>query len=183
MRTQPPRPGSPGTVVWLTGLSGSGKSTLAATLRLRLRELGIPAHILDGDHIRQGLSSDLGFSPAARSENVRRAAHVGVLLAEAGLVAIASLISPLRSDRDQARAIAERAGHRFLEVFVSTPLEECERRDVKGLYARARRGELREFTGISAPYEPPPAPDLVVSPGDSGIEELLACVLAAREPG
>lgn len=168
----------PGTIVWLTGLSGAGKSTLADALHRRLRELAISAHVLDGDRIREGLSSDLGFSPADRAENVRRTAHLAALLADAGVLAIACLISPLRADRAQAREIAEHAGHRFVEVYVNTPLEECERRDPKGLYARARRGDLPEFTGISAPYEPPEAPELELRTAEAGPEGLVALVLA-----
>ena len=158
--------GHQGATLWFTGLSGSGKSTLAASLEAALVESGRPAYLLDGDDLRHGLNGDLGFSAADRAENVRRTAHVAQLLGDAGVVAIASLVSPYRADRELARKVHEDAGIAFLEVFVDTPLEECERRDPKGLYARARAGELKGFTGIDDPYEAPQSPDVRLAPQD-----------------
>ncbi|OXM71935.1 MULTISPECIES: adenylyl-sulfate kinase [Amycolatopsis] len=155
-----------GLTVWLTGLSASGKSTIAVELERRLVAAGRPAYLLDGDNLRHGLNADLGFGAADRAENVRRVGEVARLFADAGVVAVASLISPYRADRAQVREVHERAGLPFLEVFVDTPLEVCEARDPKGMYAKARAGEIRGFTGIDDPYEAPVAPDLVVRPGD-----------------
>jgi bifunctional enzyme CysN/CysC len=149
-----------GGTVLLTGLSASGKSTLAVALERRLVDSGQSAYLLDGDNIRIGLSEDLGFSPAERTEHIRRVGQVARLMADAGTIAIASLISPLAADRDHLRAAHAEANLPFLEVFVDTPVEECERRDPKGLYARARAGEIKGFTGIDAPYEAPVAPEL-----------------------
>lgn len=144
---------SRGAVVWITGLPAAGKTTLARALHARLAAAGRPAHVLDGDELRTGLCAGLGFSAADRRENVRRAACAARILADAGVVAIAALVSPYRADRAMAREAC--SPHRFLEVFVDTPLAECERRDPKGLYRRARRGELRGMTGIDDPYEAP----------------------------
>jgi bifunctional enzyme CysN/CysC len=149
-----------GGTVLLTGLSASGKSTIAVALERRLVDGGQSAYLLDGDNIRIGLSEDLGFSPAERTEHIRRVGQVARLMADAGTIAIASLISPLAADRDHLRAAHAEANLPFLEVFVDTPVEECERRDPKGLYARARAGEIKGFTGIDAPYEAPVAPEL-----------------------
>ena len=149
-----------GAVVWLTGFSGSGKSTIAVELERQLVERRQPVVLLDGDNLRHGLNADLGFSEADRTENIRRVAEVAALVAEAGMVAVVPLISPYRSSRDAARSVIESKGIRFVEVFVDTPLEECERRDPKGLYAKARSGELRGFTGIDDPYEPPLDPEV-----------------------
>jgi adenylyl-sulfate kinase len=148
----------PGCVVWLTGLSGSGKSTVATELERHLFNLGRHAYVLDGDNVRHGLCSDLGFSPQDRRENIRRLGEVARLFADAGLICITAFISPYRSDRDLARGMAVKG--RFLEVYLDAPLEVCERRDPKGLYAKARAGEIKEFTGVSAPYEPPLKPEL-----------------------
>jgi adenylyl-sulfate kinase len=173
--------GQRGGVVWLTGLSGAGKSTVARAVEARLLDAGRLAYVLDGDNLRNGLNADLGFSPADRGENVRRAAEVAALLADAGVLVVAALISPYRTDRAAARRAA--GARPFLEVFVDAPLALCEERDPKGLYARARRGEIADFTGVSAPYEPPEAPDLVLA---SGRDEAAACaeavvgLLAAR---
>jgi adenylyl-sulfate kinase len=170
--------GGPGATVWFTGLPSSGKSTVAAAVEARLLAEGRAAYVLDGDNLRHGLNGDLGFSVEARTENVRRTAEVAALMADAGVVALASLVSPTRADRAAARAIHDRAGLRFLEVWVSTPLEECERRDPKGLYARARAGEIPDFTGIGQPYEEPESPELEVSLGEQ-LDAAAARVLAA----
>ncbi|MEE7503750.1 adenylyl-sulfate kinase [Methylobacterium mesophilicum] len=147
-------------IAWLTGLSGAGKSSIASAVDDALIQAGRHTMVLDGDNLRHGLSSDLGFSDADRVENIRRAAETAHLMAEAGLVVIVSLISPFRQERAIARRIASDVP--FLEVFVDTPLQVCEARDPKGLYQRARSGKIPNFTGISAPYEPPTAPDVIV---------------------
>ena len=171
------RIGARGATVWLTGLSGSGKSTIAVRVERRLLELGRPAYLLDGDNLRHGLNAGLGFSADDRVENVRRVAEVARLFADAGVVALVPLISPYAAGRAHARRIHEEVGLDFVEVWVSTPLEECERRDPKGLYARARRGEIPEFTGITSPYEPPEAPDLELG-GGAGVDDDAERVLA-----
>lgn len=164
------RTGHKGGVIWLTGLSGSGKSTLANALELALHRRGWSSTILDGDNLRHGLNADLGFSPEDRTENIRRVGEVAALFAQAGMIAISAFISPYKRDRDQARAAA---GEGFHEVHVATSLEVCEMRDPKGLYKKAREGEIEEFTGISAPYEAPDHPELVIDAGNQPIE---ACV-------
>jgi bifunctional enzyme CysN/CysC len=171
--------GQQGATVWLTGLPASGKSTIAAALEERIAREGRSAYLLDGDNLRHGLNSDLGFSPVDRAENVRRVAQVARLFADAGTIAIVSLISPYAEDRAIARSIHGEAGVPFLEVFVDTPLAECERRDPKGLYARARRGELYGLTGVHAPYETPTAPELALHPAEQPLEELVDRLLAA----
>jgi len=149
--------------IWLTGLSGSGKSTIAARAEQDLIRLHKRAcYVLDGDNIRHGLNSDLGFSAPDRAENVRRVGEVARLMADAGLVVLVPVISPYRTDRDLVRTKHAAAGIRFREVFVTAPIEVCEQRDPKGLYRRARAGEIRGFTGIDDPYEPPGAADLVI---------------------
>ena len=155
-----------GLTVWFTGLSGSGKSSVAVELERLLVASGRPAYRLDGDNLRHGLNSDLGFGPADRAENVRRVNEVAQLLADAGMIALVSLVSPYRADREAAREAHTAASLPFLEVFVDTPLEVCEQRDVKGMYSRARAGEIADFTGISAPYEAPQSPDLLLRPVD-----------------
>ncbi|MFD0363390.1 adenylyl-sulfate kinase [Nocardia sp. GCM10030253] len=167
-----------GMTVWLTGLSGSGKSTVAVELERRLVAAGRPAFLLDGDNLRHGLNSDLGFATADRVENVRRVGEVARLFAEAGVVAVVSLISPYQADRDRARAAHEAAGIDFVEVFVDTPLDICESRDPKGMYAKARAGEIRGFTGIDDPYEIPANPELVLRPGDGDPATMAAIILA-----
>ncbi len=173
--------GQRGCVVWLTGLSGSGKSTLASALEAALVAAGRAAYVLDGDNLRHGLNADLGFSPAERAENVRRAGEVAALFADAGLIAITSFISPYRADRAAARAAVGTA--RFLEVFVDAPLEVCERRDPKQLYRRARAGEIEEFTGVSAPYEPPLEPALTLDTARLDAAECVARLLGLLDGG
>jgi bifunctional enzyme CysN/CysC len=170
--------GGPGATVWFTGLPSSGKSTVAAAVEAKLLAEGHPAYVLDGDNLRHGLNRDLGFSDEDRVENVRRVGEVARLLADAGVVAVAPLISPFRQGRAEARAAHDAVGLPFLEVFVDTPIEECERRDPKGLYAKARRGELRGFTGVDSPYEAPEHPDLRLTPADGGPEAQAERVLA-----
>lgn len=155
-----------GATVWLTGLSGSGKSTVAVALEQLLLGRGHAAYLLDGDNLRHGLNADLGFDAADRDENVRRASEVARLFADAGVIALVPLISPYRAGRRQARAIHEAVDLPFVEVFVNTPIEECERRDPKGLYAKARAGEITGFTGVDDPYEAPTDPDLELRPAD-----------------
>lgn len=167
-----------GATVWLTGLSGSGKSTIAVQLERSLLQRGVHAYRLDGDNVRHGLCADLGFSAADRSENIRRVGEVARLFADAGSVVVASFISPSREDRGRVRAIHEDDGLSFLEVYVDTPLEVCEQRDPKGLYARARAGEIPEFTGVSAPYEPPPRPELTLHGGRDPVDACVSQVLA-----
>jgi bifunctional enzyme CysN/CysC len=167
-----------GATVWLTGLSGSGKSTVAVALERLLVAAGRPAYRLDGDNLRHGLNADLGFSAADRDENVRRAGEVARLLADAGVVAIVPLISPYRAGRDRARAVHVEAEVPFVEVFVDTPIELCEQRDPKGLYAKARAGEITGFTGIDDPYEAPLDPELVLTPDHGDPEAQARAVLA-----
>jgi bifunctional enzyme CysN/CysC len=159
----------------MTGLSGSGKSTIATAIEHTLVSSGRHAFMLDGDNLRHGLNADLGFSEEDRNENVRRVGEVAKILAESGTVAIASLVSPYRAERDRVRAIHEEAGIPFYEVFVDTSLEECERRDPKGLYAKARAGEIKDLTGVGSPYEEPESPALRTSPD---LEEAVRQVLA-----
>lgn len=169
-----------GRVVWFTGLSGSGKSTLANALELQLHRLGLRTYILDGDNVRQGLNRDLGFSDAERVENIRRVAEVARLMLDAGLVVMTAFISPFRRERDLARELIGAAD--FIEIHVSTPLQVCEARDIKGLYRRARAGELANMTGIDSPYEPPLAPQLRVDSSEGQPAELaqrIACSLLA----
>jgi bifunctional enzyme CysN/CysC len=170
------RHGLAGATVWFTGLSGSGKSTLADGVATRLFEIGRPAYVLDGDNVRHGLNAGLGFSPADRAENVRRIGEVAALMADAGLTVLVPVISPYRADRARARAAHEAAGLPFFEVFMDTPLAVCEQRDPKGLYARARSGELSGMTGIDDPYERPQQAELIVRPGEP--PDPVAAVLA-----
>lgn len=162
--------------VWFTGLSGSGKSTVAFAVERALIERGVAAYVLDGDNVRFGLNRDLGFSPEDRTENVRRIGEVCRLMADAGLVVLTAFISPYRSDRDAVRDLHPEGT--FLEVHVDTPLAVCEARDVKGLYAKARAGEIAEFSGISAPYEPPEAPELRLATDGRSVDDAVAEVLA-----
>lgn len=167
-----------GATIWFTGLPASGKSTVAVAVERALVEAGDVAYLLDGDNIRHGLSDDLGFSAGDRAENIRRVGHLTRLFADAGVVALASLVSPLKSDREIARALNEAAKLPFIEVYVATSLQECEKRDPKGLYKRARTGELKGMTGIDAPYEPPEEADLVLDTTGADIDELVARVIA-----
>ena len=175
--------GQRGATVWFTGLSGSGKSTIAYELERLLVAAGQSAYVLDGDNLRHGLNADLGFSATDRDENVRRVGEVARLLADAGLVALVPLISPYRDARDRARRAHDVAGLRFVEVFVDTPIEVCEARDPKGLYRKARAGEITGFTGIDDPYEKPAHPELVLRPDDGDAVALATQVhaLLSRE--
>lgn len=166
----------PKLVIWFTGLSGAGKSTLARAVAERLRQLGRPAYVLDGDALRAGLCSDLGFDAAARAENIRRAGHVAALMADAGLVVVGAFISPFAADRALVRGLF--APGEFIEVYCDCPLAECERRDVKGLYRRARAGGIADFTGLSSPYETPRHPELALDTAALTIEAACARVMA-----
>jgi bifunctional enzyme CysN/CysC len=170
-----------GTTLWLTGLSASGKTTVARALERRLAEMGRVAIVLDGDLLRDGLSSDLGISPEDRSEQARRTAHVAALIAGAGLVAIVSLISPYAEDRARAREIHESEGLDFREIWIDTPLHVCQERDPKGISARVRAGDLRGVTGVDAPYEHPLDPDVRVPGGECSPEDAAAEILRVTE--
>ena len=163
--------------IWLTGLSGSGKSTIARTLERKLFEQGYAAYILDGDNVRHGLNRDLGFSAEDRSENIRRIAEVARLMNDAGLIVITAFISPYRKDRNEARDVV--GDDHFMEIFVDADLETCEKRDPKGLYKKARAGEIPEFTGITAPYEEPAKPALRVATDKHSVDECVAQIIAA----
>jgi adenylyl-sulfate kinase len=173
--------GCAGATVWFTGLPAAGKSTMASAVEQRLVEAGRPAFLLDGDNLRHGLNGDLGFDEEARSENVRRTAHVARLLAESGSVALVSLVSPYAADREAAAALHTAAELQFFEVFVDAPLELCQRRDPKGLYARARAGELCGLTGVGAPYEAPAHPDLVLRSGSEMVDAAVERVMRLLE--
>jgi adenylyl-sulfate kinase len=168
------------TVIWFTGLSGSGKSTLAVQLEAYLHEKGFATYLLDGDNIRTGLNKDLSFTEEGRVENIRRIGEVSKLMLDAGLVVLSAFISPFQEDRDQVRAIV--GVENYIEVFVDTPLEVCEQRDVKGLYKKARAGELKNFTGISSPYERPKNPDVVIPTHQMSVDESLELLLKFIEP-
>ena len=171
--------GQRGVMLWFTGLSGSGKSTVAVALERELHRRGRLCRLLDGDNIRTGINAGLGFSADDRRENIRRIAEVGKLFVDTGIITLAAFVSPTEELRTLARDIIGAAD--FKEIFVATPLEECERRDVKGLYARARRGEVKNFTGISAPFEAPQNPALVLDTTDTPVEESVGKVLALLE--
>ena len=171
--------GQRGVMLWFTGLSGSGKSTVAVALERELHRRGRLCRLLDGDNIRTGINAGLGFSADDRRENIRRIAEVGKLFVDTGIITLAAFVSPTEELRTLARDIIGAAD--FKEIFVATPLEECERRDVKGLYARARRGEVKNFTGISAPFEAPQSPALVLDTTDTPVEESVVKVLALLE--
>lgn len=168
-----------GATIWLTGLSGSGKSTIAVAAERALMQRGHLTYILDGDNVRHGLNKNLGFSPDDRTENIRRIGEVARLFTDAGLVVLTSFISPYRADRDAVRALMGEGD--FLEVYVSASLETCEGRDVKGLYKKARAGEIPEFTGISAPYEEPERPELVIDTNTQSVDESVAQLIGHLE--
>lgn len=166
-------------ILWLTGLPAAGKTTLAREIARRLETLGIRAFVLDGDDLRLGLNSDLGFSHAARNESVRRAGHAAKLLLDSGTIAVAALISPFRKHRQRIRALA--GDGRFVEIFVDAPLHVCERRDPKGLYASARAGDIQDVTGIDSPYEPPENPDIRLRSAERLPDELAGEVIRYLE--
>lgn len=167
--------GQRGLMIWFTGLSGSGKSTVAIALERELHKRGLLCRILDGDNIRCGINNNLGFSPADRVENIRRIAEVGKLFVETGIITIAAFISPNNDLREMAAKIIGKDN--FVEVYISTPIEVCEQRDVKGLYAKARRGEIKDFTGVSAPFEAPQSPDLELDTSSLSLEESVNSLL------
>ena len=162
-------------LIWFTGLSGSGKSTLANLVEMALHKKGVSTYILDGDNIRQGINKDLSFAPEDRTENIRRIAEISNLMLEAGVVTLAAFISPYSKDREQVKRIV--GPDNFIEIYVNTSLAECERRDVKGLYKKARAGEIKNMTGISAPYETPVDPNLEVVTDGQPIEESVKTIL------
>jgi bifunctional enzyme CysN/CysC len=176
------RAGHRGAVIWLTGLSGAGKSTIAQSLERELFRRGMYTYVLDGDNIRHGLNSNLGFAPDDRVENIRRVSEVAKLMADAGTVVITAFISPYRMDRSRAREIALEGNSEFIEVFVDAPLEVCEARDPKNLYKKARAGQIREFTGIDAPYEAPEDPEMVVHTDRQSVDESVATILEQLLP-
>src|SRR6059036_3119030 len=176
------RSGHRGAVIWLTGLSGAGKSTIAQALERELFARGTHTYVLDGDNIRHGLNSNLGFSPEDRVENIRRVSEVAKLMADSGVIAITAFISPYRMDRRRAREIALEGNAEFVEFFVDAPLEFCEARDPKNLYKKARAGEIREFTGIDAPYEAPDDPEIVVHTDEQTVDESVATILEQLLP-
>ena len=169
-----------GIMIWFTGLSGSGKSTLAIALERELHQKGILCRILDGDNIRSGINNNLGFSEADRTENIRRIAEVAKLFVDCGIVTLAAFISPTNAIRQMAAEIIGKED--FLVVYVSTPIEECEKRDVKGLYAKARRGEIKDFTGISSPFEQPESPFITLDTSCQPLEESVKSLMAKIMP-
>jgi adenylylsulfate kinase len=162
-------------LLWFTGLSGSGKSTLANLVEVELHKKGISTYTLDGDNIRQGVNKDLTFAPKDRTENIRRIAEIGNLMVDAGVLTMAAFVSPYRTDRENIRMIV--GAENFIEIYINTSLEECERRDVKGLYKKARAGEIKDMTGISAPYEAPVHPDLEIITDNESIETSVQTIL------
>lgn len=166
-----------GATLWFTGLSGSGKSTVATALEHQLVNLGQHAYRLDGDNLRHGLNNDLGFSPEDRTENIRRVGEVGILLADSGCLVLSSFISPYREDRDKIRNLHQKSGLPFLEIYMDVSVDVCESRDPKGLYKKARAGEIPSFTGISAPYEAPESPELRIQTDQCSVEEAaMQCI-------
>ena len=172
--------GQKGLMVWFTGLSGSGKSTLAVALERELHQRGLLCRILDGDNIRSGINNNLGFSAADREENIRRIAEVGKLFVHTGIITLAAFISPDEKMRQMAASIIGNGD--FLEVYVNTPIEACEKRDVKGLYAKARKGEIKNFTGVSAPFEVPENPDISIDTSVTSLEESVQALLSIILP-
>ncbi|MEB3101801.1 adenylyl-sulfate kinase [Ferviditalea candida] len=162
-------------VLWFTGLSGSGKSTLANAVAERLYRLKVHSYVLDGDNIRHHLNKDLGFSPEDRAENIRRIGEVAKLFVDAGIIVLTAFISPFQADRQLVRKLTEEG--EFIEIYVECPLEECEKRDPKGLYQKARRGEIPEFTGITSPYEEPAHPEIVIQSGNSTVDEAVGKII------
>jgi adenylyl-sulfate kinase len=173
------RKGQKPCILWFTGFSGSGKSTIADALEGRLAEMGYHTYLLDGDNIRHGLNKDLGFSADDRKENIRRIGEAAKLFVDAGIIVLTAFISPFRSDRAMVREIVEE--NEFLEIFVDTPLEVCEQRDPKGLYKKARRGEIREFTGIDSPYEAPENPEVHLYPAQESVEQSVERIIRGLE--
>lgn len=171
--------GHKGAVLWFTGLSGCGKSTVANAVDRLLHDRGVHTYVLDGDNVRMGLNKNLGFSPEDRTENIRRIGEVGKLFADSGTIVTTAFISPYREDRDAVRALF--SSGEFIEIYVNASLETCESRDPKGLYKKARAGEIKGFTGIDAPYEEPESPELELNSDDHGIEELANQVIAYLE--
>lgn len=163
-------------VLWFTGLSGSGKSTLANALEKRLHQLGVHTYLLDGDNIRHGINRDLGFSPEDRTENIRRIGEIARLFVDAGLFVLTAFISPFQADRELARSLV--AGDEFIEIYLKCSLETCEQRDPKGLYRKARTGEIPEFTGISSPYEEPLQPELIIETDRQSLEESVERIVS-----
>ena len=166
-------------LMWFTGLSGSGKSTIANVVEQKLYAMGIKTYTLDGDNIRKGINKDLSFTPEDRTENIRRIAETANLMIDAGLVTLAAFVSPYKKDRDTIRSIVKEVN--FVEVFINTSLEECELRDVKGLYKKARAGEIKNMTGISAPYEAPENPDIIINTEKETVDDVLAVFKAEFE--
>ena len=167
-------------LMWFTGLSGSGKSTIANVVEQRLQEQGINTYTLDGDNIRKGINNDLSFSPEDRTENIRRIAEVANLMIDAGLVVLAAFVSPYKKDRDNIKKIVKDVN--FVEIYINTSVEECERRDVKGLYKKARAGEIKNMTGISAPYEAPENSDIAIKTEKETIEQAVEKILEHIKP-
>ncbi len=169
--------GHRGFTIWFTGLSAAGKSTLAVAMEEALYQHGCHAYVLDGDNVRHGLNKNLGFSPEERTENIRRIAEVAKLFRDAGVISLTAFISPYRSDRQSARKLAEDEHDAFVEVFVDCPVEVCEQRDPKGMYKKARAGAIKEFTGISAPYEPPENPEIHLRTDKMSVDECVQTVM------
>ncbi|WP_397364198.1 adenylyl-sulfate kinase [Olleya sp. R77988] len=167
-------------LLWFTGLSGSGKSTIANVVEQELYKLGVKTYTLDGDNIRKGINKDLTFAPEDRTENIRRIAEIANLMIDSGLVVLAAFVSPYKKDRENIKNIVK--GVNFVEVFINTSVEECERRDVKGLYKKARAGEIKNMTGISAPYEAPENPDIEIKTEEKTVEEAVQYILSYIKP-
>jgi adenylylsulfate kinase len=167
-------------LIWFTGLSGSGKSTIANDVEKALHLKGIHTYTLDGDNVRKGLNNNLTFSPEDRKENIRRIAEVANLMVDSGLIVLAAFVSPYKEDREKVKKTVEDVN--FVEIFVDTPIEECERRDVKGLYAKARKGLIKDFTGINAPYEAPENPDVKIDTTQVSVQEAVDVILKRIEP-
>jgi adenylylsulfate kinase len=162
-------------ILWLTGLSGSGKSTLANALEQKLHTIGVHSYVLDGDNVRHGLNRNLGFSPEDRKENIRRIGEVGKLFIDAGVLTVTAFISPFREDRELARSLVENG--EFIEIYVKCPIDECEKRDPKGLYQKAREGKILEFTGISSPYEEPDRPEIVIESDKQSVDQSVNIII------